>query len=219
MRQIPPRLDHDPRQFLRCVDSVTIRASLKTLYILANPGSAVNPLDELRTLLSLFPEGPELMTSVQYIPKTQTPEPYKKLLSHDLHMTVAMEEYHGCPVDVHVLKQRLDDDIYLRQIILTRRSDGKPVQFGIVRFAFEYVSPEVREEILAGQTPLGRILINHDVMRQVDLGAILEFTAGPGLAAALQMPVGGKTYGRLATLFCNHKPAVDLLEISCPLDA
>jgi hypothetical protein len=32
------------------------------------------------------------------------------------------------------------------------------------------------------------------------------------------MPVGGKTYGRLATLFCNHQPAVDLLEVSAPLE-
>ncbi|MCA9052964.1 MAG: hypothetical protein KDA75_03960 [Planctomycetaceae bacterium] len=179
----------------------------------------MNPLDELRQLLALFPEGDPLIAEAHYIPKTKTPDPYKGLLVHDLHMTVTMEEYHGCPVDVHVLNQRLEGDNYLREIVLTRQSDNRPVQFGIVRFAFQYVSPEVREEILQGEIPLGRILINHDVMRHVDLGAILEITAGPGLANALQMPVGAKTYGRLATLFCNHKPAVDLLEVSAPLEA
>lgn len=177
----------------------------------------MNPLDELRKLTDLFPDGAALIQGVRYIAKTQTPEPYKRLLVHDLHMTVAMEDYHGSSVDVHVVQQRLERDTYARQSILTRQGDNRPVQFGIVRFNFQYVSPEVREEILSGQTPLGRILINHDVMRHVDLGAILEITAGPGLAAALQMPVGGKTYGRLATLFCNHKPAVDLLEVSAPL--
>lgn len=177
----------------------------------------MNPLDELRKLTELFPDGPELLRVARYIPKTQTPEPYKRLLVHDQHMTVAMEAHHESAVDVHVVRQHLDGDTYARESLLTRQSDNQPVQFGIVRFAFQYVSPEVREEILSGQTPLGRILINHDVMRHVDLGAILEITAGPGLAAALKMPVGGKTYGRLATLFCNNKPAVDLLEVSAPL--
>lgn len=178
----------------------------------------MNPLDELDRLLALFPQEEPLLADVRYIPKTKTPEPYKGLLVHDLHMTVTMEQYHGCPVNVKVLRQRKDGDIYCRQIILTRSDNNRPIQYGIVRFDFQYVSPEVREEIQRCQTPLGRILINHNVLRHVDLGAILEITAGPGLAKLLDMPVGGKTYGRLATLFCNHQPAVDLLEVSAPLE-
>jgi len=50
-----------------------------------------------------------------------------------------------------------------------------------------------------------------------DLGAILEITAGPALATHLQMAVGAITYGRLATIFCNRQPALDLLEIAAPL--
>lgn len=178
----------------------------------------MNPLDELGRLLALFPQEEPLLADVRYIPKTKTPEPYKGLLVHDVHMTVAMEKYHGCPVNVTVLKQRLEGDVYCREIILTRSDNAQPVQFGIVRFDFQYVSPAVREEIQRCQTPLGRILINHNVLRHVDLGAILEITAGPGLAKLLNMPVGGKTYGRLATLFCNHQPAVDLLEVSTSLE-
>ena len=90
------------------------------------------------------------------------------------------------------------------------------MQYGIVRFNLSYVTEDVRREILAGQTPLGRILINHNVLRHIDLGAILEIEAGPRLAAHFGMPVGGVTYGRMATIFCNRQPAVDLLEISSP---
>jgi hypothetical protein len=32
------------------------------------------------------------------------------------------------------------------------------------------------------------------------------------------MDVGQTTYGRLATIFCNGAPAIDLLEVSSPLD-
>ena len=61
-------------------------------------------------------------------------------------------------------------------------------------------------------------LIEHNVLRHIDLGAILRITAGPSLARYLQMSPGQTTYGRLATIFCNHRPAVDLLEIAAPLD-
>ena len=140
------------------------------------------------------------------------------MLVHDQHMTVTMESYHQSSVDVRVLAERNDGDIYCRKIVLVKSGTDQVVQFGIVRFNFHYVTVDVRDEILAGQTPLGRVLINHNVLRHIDLGAILKITAGPGLARDLQMPVGATTYGRLATIFCNHRPAVDLFEISAPLD-
>lgn len=178
----------------------------------------MNAHDELRALTDLFPDGPELFEQVEHLPSAVTPEPYKTLLVHDHHMTVAMEQFHQTTVDVRVLAAREMDDVYARKIVLLKHGTDIPVQFGIVRFHFKYVTDDVRREILGGQIPLGRVLITHNVLRHIDLAAILQFTAGPGLASALQMPVGGKTYGRLATIFCNHQPAVDLLEISAPLE-
>lgn len=177
----------------------------------------MNPHDELRALCDLFPDGPPLFAQVEHFPKTATPEPYRSLLVHDQHMTVTMERYHGTSVDVQVLAERQLGDIYARKILLLKHGTSMPVQFGLVRFNLNYVTEPVRQEILGKQTPLGRVLIKHNVLRHVDLGAILQFTAGPGLAAALQMPEGGRTFGRLATIFCDHQPAVDLLEISAPL--
>src|SRR5690606_372958 len=144
---------------------------------------------------------------------------YKSMLVHDRHMTVTMEKYHGCSVDVHVLDRTTDEHgIYGRKIILTRQGTDIPVQFGIVRFDFQYVTDAVREEIMSETIPLGRALINHNVRRHIELGAILKVTAGPGLAEHLKMEPGQETYGRLATIFCNKRPAVDLLEIATPLE-
>lgn len=178
----------------------------------------VNPLDELTRLTSLFPETEPLFELAEHIPASTTPEPYKGLLVHDHHMTVTMEDYHKSSVDVRVLEKRLDGDIYARKILLTKSGTDIPVQFGIVRFNFHYVTPEVRDEILSESIPLGRVLITHNVLRHIDLGAILRLTAGPGLADCLKMPTGAVTYGRLATIFCNRQPAVDLLEVSALLD-
>jgi hypothetical protein len=176
----------------------------------------MNPTDELKKLMSLFPDGETLFAATAHVPSALTPEPYKRLLVHEHHMTVTMEEFHCSPVAVEVLDRKLDGDIYCRKILLRRKNDGRIVQFGIVRFDLAVVLPAVREEIVSERTPLGRILINYNVLRHIDLGAILQFQAGPGLAGLLGSPAGQTTYGRLATIFCNQKPAVDLLEVAAP---
>jgi hypothetical protein len=177
----------------------------------------VNPIDEFNALTSLFPEEQPLVANVEYIPASTTPEPYKTMLVHEYHMTVTMENYHGCPVDVKIIARHLEGEQYSRKILLTKSGTDDVVQFGIVRFNFQYVTPDVKQEILDGQIPLGRVLINHNVLRHIDLNAILRLTAGPGLAEYLQMPEGDVTYGRVATIFCNQQPAIDLLEVSAPL--
>lgn len=177
----------------------------------------MNPHDELHKLTSLFPgEGP-LIERAEHIPSSLTPEPYKQMLVHDHHMTVTMEQYHGTPVTVEVLEQKFEDPIYSRKIVLHRSDNGLPVQFGIVRFNFSYITPAVRAELLEGKIPLGRVLINHNVLRHIDLGAILKIMPGAWLARALNCTPDTTLYGRMATIFCNQQPAVDLLEVPAPL--
>jgi chorismate-pyruvate lyase len=177
----------------------------------------VNPQDELNALTDLFPVE-KLIEQADHVSRHQTPEPYKTLLVHEQHMTVTMEQYHNTSVDVRVLDEVLDGDLYHRKIVLVKSATDDVVQFGIVRFNFEFVTVEVRDHILEGKIPLGRILIDYNVLRHIDLGAILRIKAGPGLAKHMQMQDGQITYGRMATIFCNHRPALDLLEVSAPLE-
>jgi hypothetical protein len=177
----------------------------------------VNPQDELDALVKLFPNEQPLFERAEHVSSSTTPEPYKSLLAHNHHMTISMEEYHNTSVDVVVMDQRLDENVYSRKILLVKSGTDDVVQFGLVRFNFDYVTQAVKDEILAGQIPLGRVLINHNVLRHVDLGAVLRITAGPGLASAMHIEPGQVTYGRLATIFCNQQPAIDLLEVSAPL--
>lgn len=179
----------------------------------------MNATDQLQQMLDWFPGGDQLIARSEHIPSSQTPEPYKTLLVHDHHMTVTMEQFHRSPVRVKVLARRQEGDIYLRHIVLERCDNGRVVQFGIVRFDFRYVTDEVRDQILAEQTPLGRILINFNVLRHIDLGAIVRIWPGPKLQTLFGCPAEPPLYGRLATIFCNQKPAVDLLEISAPVAA
>jgi len=104
-----------------------------------------------------------------------------------------------------------------RKIILLKQGTEEVVQFGIVRFNFDYVTAEVSQAILSEKIPLGRILIEHNVLRHIDLGALLKIHPGPELCELFGCSPADETYGRLATIFCNHRPAVDLLEVSVPL--
>ncbi|HSG70525.1 MAG TPA: hypothetical protein VLA12_08930 [Planctomycetaceae bacterium] len=178
----------------------------------------MNPLVELKSLTEIFPEQQPLIAKADHVASALTPEPYKKMLVHEHHMTVTMEQYHHCKVEVRVIERKELDGLYCRKILLLKEGTEEVVQFGIVRLNFEYVTAAVRDEIVSEQIPLGRVLINHNVLRHVDLGAILRIEAGPGLARYLDMRERDVTYGRLATIFCNHQPAIDLLEISAPLD-
>ena len=125
----------------------------------------MNPQDELKKLTDLFPSDEPLITKAEHVASALVPEPYKSLLVHDSHMTVTMENFHQSSVDVKILDRAHDGDVYTRKIVLMKSGTDQVVQFGIVRFDFQYVTDAVRDEILAGDTPLGRVLINHNVLR------------------------------------------------------
>jgi hypothetical protein len=192
----------------------------------------VNPLDEVERLTAALNRPEPLFDSVEHIPAAMTPEPYLQLLVHEHHMTLAMEQFHGHRVAVHVLDRKTVGDGYHRSSVLTvpqsvagktaGRSGGmfpgeRALQFGAIRFNFDFVTREVRDAIVAEQIPLGQVLIDHNVLRQIDLGAIVRIECGPGLASIFGCERKAETYGRVATIFCNRRPAVDLLEISAPL--
>lgn len=176
----------------------------------------MNPLDELHAITKGFRDEP-LFGRVDHVAAALTPEPYKTLLVHDEHMTVTMEKYCDTPVEVRILEWKLEEDVYSRKIVLVKRGTDRVVQFGIVRFNLQYVTQPVRDEILKGETPLGRVLIDHNVLRHIDVGALLKIELGPALAEHLNSTTGAVTYGRLATIFCNKQPAVDLLEVPAPV--
>src|SRR5262245_31014569 len=132
-----------------------------------------------RELARLFYESPdELGTFEQIAAAADLPQPYRRLLAHNEHMTVTVEKFHECKVDVQDLATRRDGHFYSRTILLTRQTDGKVVQFGIPRLNFGLLDPEVRSEIESQTKPLGRVLIDHNVMREVQLVTLFKVTPG-----------------------------------------
>jgi chorismate-pyruvate lyase len=91
------------------------------------------------------------------------------------------------------------------------------VQFGIPRLNTAYLDEEVRREIESEQKPLGRVLIDHNVLREVQFDALWRVQPGPDLCQMFGLATPQTVYGRTALIYCNGEPAIELLEIVTPL--
>jgi hypothetical protein len=169
----------------------------------------------LQELTALFPPAGEL-PEYEFVPADEVPAPYHGLLVHEHHMTVTVEAYHRDLVDVRVLAVHHDEESYARKILLALHATGRVVQFGIMRVQLRYCSEAVRKEIIAGQTPLGRILIQHNVLRRIEPTAYLRVIPGTAMMKWFGLERPRPTYGRLAYIHCDEQPAVELLEIVAP---
>lgn len=157
-------------------------------------------------------ERPEMVL----LPGDEIPAVSRELLVHDEHMTVTVERFLSEPVRLHVLQQIQTDSHYSRAILLSGSESGRLIQFGIVRIDLTTVGDAVRQEIQAGVTPLGRILIEHDVMRSIHPSYYLKITPTGEMMALLKLADASPIYGRLATIMTHSHPAIEVLEVVAP---
>jgi hypothetical protein len=165
---------------------------------------------------SLFPLG-DAITGVQPVSASMLPEPYCALLNHTKHMTVTVEKYFRDPVEVVVEDWDQDGDFYCRRILLRTKTQGQFVQFGVVRIDLGMLTEPVREQILGQRLPLGRVLIEHNVLTNVKPVAFLKVSLGPQLTTAFDCPYPATTYARIGQISANGRPAIDVLEVLRPL--
>lgn len=178
-------------------------------------------------LVRRFHADPPAFGRLAAVAAAEVPEPWRGLLDHASHMTVAMERFYGGPVEVVVVAVHADEapaafgrGWYEREILL-QTADGRIVQHGIVRIDPESVAPEVMERIRSGREPLGRVLLSAGILLEVQGVGLLAVDIGPELGAQLagdrETPAAsGRTFGRVAEIAVDGRPAVELLEIVAP---
>jgi chorismate-pyruvate lyase len=178
--------------------------------------AAAHTSPDLDELVGPFYGVPDQLAEFRELTAEEIPPPYRSLLVHDQHMTVTLESFHGCPVQLQLLHRSVNDTHYARNTLLRRASDGKVVQFGIARLCFSFLPDRVREEIEAAQTPMGRVLISHNVLRRVQLTGLWRLLPRDRLAQVFGLQNSQPTYGRTALIFCSGEPAVEVLEVMPP---
>jgi hypothetical protein len=165
-------------------------------------------------LARLFFPDPRELGRFEPVAEEALPEMVRALLAHDDHMTVTVEAWHNSLVDVHVLREHSEGDLYARESLLLRQRDGWPVQYGIVRIDLAALPEIVRMEIESRALPLGRILIRRHVLRQVELQQLWRIEPGDRLRRMLRIgPETAEIFGRSARILVDGSPTVELLEI------
>jgi hypothetical protein len=178
---------------------------------------AAEALGTLSSLAGLFPGAGFRLEDVEIIGAEEIPRPYRDLLAHRHHMTVTLEAFHRSEVRLLVDDRRIEGDLYARALRLTAGDGGRVVLAGIMRFQMTRCTEPIRREIVAEKTPLGKILIEHCALRRIEPVAYLRVAPGRSLARVFGLD-GTQTFawGRLATIACNLRPVVELLEVVPP---
>ncbi|KAA1259415.1 hypothetical protein LF1_19470 [Rubripirellula obstinata] len=144
---------------------------------------------------------------------SDVPAPYDGLLNHHHHMTVTVEAFHKEKVNVSVHRHHINGRHYTREITLVTELSKRFVQYGIVRIDMSALADPVWKQIESGEIPLGRVLIENEVLRDVEMQQLWKIQAGPCLAEKLHSVIGETFYGRTAMIHCDGNPAIELLEI------
>jgi chorismate-pyruvate lyase len=169
--------------------------------------------DPIDTLIELFHSSRDELGKFHSIEPDELSPQYQSLLAHHDHMTVTLEAWHNSLVEVHVLEERLNGDNYSRQIVLVRQRDGVPVLFGIMQVDLAGLPEIVRLEIESQALPLGRIMIRHHLLREVEPCQMWRVEPGQQLRQHLRSGEDIELFGRSARILVDGKPAVQLLEI------
>ena len=175
----------------------------------ASPRSA----PELDALAKLYYASVDDLADFREITEEDLPPAYRMLLAHHQHMTVTLEAHNGCPLEVDVLVSEKTETHYQRKVLLRRLTDRAVVLFGIVRITRGLLAPDIREQIEAESTPLGTILIQKNVYRNVRLLSLWQLTPGAELCEIFGLDTPEQLYGRTALMYCDSVPAIELLEI------
>lgn len=176
------------------------------------PRPAVITTPTVESLYALFPDQSDRPTCTP-IRGDEMPEPYRSLLVHTHHMTVTVEQFYGDAVDVRVLEVARSGDEYARKILLTLHGSGEVVQLGIVQIDLSQLSDVVRAQIVEQKTPLGRVLIQNNVLRHIQPAGYFRVEPSAELDRLFGRSDRQPTYGRLGVIFTDGKPAIEVLEI------
>ena len=151
---------------------------------------------------------------LSWIPASEVPQPYQKLLVHDHDMTSELAAFHGDSISLTVLRSQLDDPIYLREVTLHAASSGNTVEYGVIEILLDSLPPELRPRILAGDTPLGTILTTSGLHFHSEPQGFFTIPSQKLESIFLQSPSGKILFGRYNHLVTDElKILARILEI------
>lgn len=129
----------------------------------------------------------------------QLPDQERWLLAHDSDMTSRLREFHGSEIDLDVHAMQRIGNYLVRASVLTRRTDGIPVEFGAIGIHLEALPEPARKLVLVGKVPLGGVLEQEKLPFSSHPRGFFRISVDSRLAELLGATSGQVLYGR-----CNE---------------
>ena len=137
---------------------------------------------------------------VTFIPVAELPDEERHLLAHDTDMTPRLRNYHGCEIDLDVHAKARVGNYLVRASVLTRRKDGKPVEFGAIGIHLDHLPEVAREMVVTGRVPFGAILEREEVVHTSHPRGFFRIAVDARLAELLGATSGQVLFGRCNVL-------------------
>jgi chorismate-pyruvate lyase len=162
-------------------------------------GVESDPEQDLAPLVFFYGLG-SARPRVTFIPAAELPDEERHLLAHDTDMTPRLRNYHGCEIDLDVHAKARVGNYLVRASVLTRRKDGKPVEFGAIGIHLDHLPEVAREMVVAGRVPFGAILEGEGVVHTSHPRGFFRIAVDVRLAELLGATSGQVLFGRCNVL-------------------
>jgi chorismate-pyruvate lyase len=93
----------------------------------------------------------------------EVPEPYRQLLVHSKDMTPTLQGFYQQPIGLTVLSREIEQEEYLREVVLKVGDNGKTVEYGVIRICLGHFPARARQRVLEERQPLGGILLSEGI--------------------------------------------------------
>ena len=169
--------------------------------------------DDLAPLVFFYGIG-STRPKVTFVEPDELPEHERWLLVHDTDMTLRLREGHGCEIDLDVHARGRIGNYLVRASVLTRRTDGKPVEFGAIGIHLDVLPEEAQLMVLEGRVPFGALLEKFQVPHSSHPRGFFRISVDARLAELLGATSGQILFGRCNELrLSSGKALADVVEV------
>ena len=158
------------------------------------------------------------LTGIEPLKGEEIPEQYRSLLVHSSDMTPTLEGFYHRPLGLTVLSREIENEEYLREVVLRLADGERPVEYGAIRICLGHLAAPARDRVLEEQRPLGRILQSEGIPHISWPQAFFCVQADSHTSAVLRLRGTAQLYGRRNVLLDDSRRLLaEVIEILAPV--
>ena len=160
------------------------------------------------------------MPRIEQLKGDDIPEPYRHLLVHSSDMTPTLEGFYQRRLGLTVLNREIENEEYLREVVLKVAEGGQPIEYGVIRIRLDRLPGPARDRVLQEQRPMGNILRSEAIAHISWPQAFFRLQSDSHTGAVLRLPEPSDLYGRRNVLLDGARRLLaEVIEILAPVSS